>query len=130
MLLIDTDIASYAIKSQHGVAGKLFDLKPDSWAISTITYHEISFGMSLDGVQSLIKDSAARFLETSKVLDFDAAAATAAAEVRKDLRLQGKPTGYFDSLIAGHALALDATLVSNNLKHFQSIENLKLVNWL
>jgi tRNA(fMet)-specific endonuclease VapC len=130
MLLIDTDIASYAIKSQHKIAGKLLDLNPDSWAISTITYHEISFGLNLDGVHSVIKESAAKFLETSKVLDFDAAAATAAAEVRKKLRLQGKPTGYFDSLIAGHALSIDATLVSNNPKHFQAIKNLKLENWL
>ena len=33
-------------------------------------------------------------------------------------------------LIAAHALALDATLVTGNLREFQRIEGLKVENWL
>lgn len=35
-----------------------------------------------------------------------------------------------DLLIAAQALALDATLVSNNLSHFNRVPNLKTANWL
>ena len=34
-----------------------------------------------------------------------------------------------DTMIAGHALALDATLVTNNQKHFQKVAGLKMENW-
>jgi tRNA(fMet)-specific endonuclease VapC len=35
-----------------------------------------------------------------------------------------------DMLIAAHALSLDATLVTNNLREFERIPNLKLENWV
>jgi tRNA(fMet)-specific endonuclease VapC len=37
--------------------------------------------------------------------------------------------GSMDLLIAAHALALDATLVSNNLAHFSRVTGLKTANW-
>ena len=129
MLLIDTDIASYAIKSQHGVAQRILSLAPDGWAISAITHHEISFGLCLEDVSLKVRLAGPEFLEASKVLSFDQDAARAAAAVRKSLRIQGRPSGYFDSLIAGHAIALDATLVTNNTKHFENVPGLKLENW-
>lgn len=130
MLLLDTDIASFAIKSQHGIAQRLLAVGESEWAISVITYHELSFGILLEGVSPRIVRAGHRFLQMSKVLQFDESAALAAAQVRKLLRLQGKPSGYFDTLIAGHALALDATLVSNNTKLFENVRGLKLENWV
>ena len=35
-----------------------------------------------------------------------------------------------DLLIAAHALALGATLVSNHLAHFSRVKGLEIVNWL
>jgi tRNA(fMet)-specific endonuclease VapC len=35
-----------------------------------------------------------------------------------------------DLLIAAHALALDATLMNNNLDHFSRVADLKTANWL
>lgn len=130
MFLIDTDIASYAIKSQHGMASKLLDLNADDWAISAITHHEISFGISLDDVSSRIKIAGQAFLQASKVLSFDNLASQEAAMVRKQLRILGKPSGHFDSLIAGHAIAIGATLVTNNTRHFENVSGLKIENWL
>lgn len=130
MFLIDTDIASYAIKSQLGIAAKLLALAPDDWAISAITFHELSFGLKLEGISQHVRDHGPAFLDSCLVLDFDAGAAEAAAEVRAQLRALGKPTGYLDSLIAGHALALNATLISNNLRHFQIVPGLRVKSWV
>jgi tRNA(fMet)-specific endonuclease VapC len=130
LLLIDTDICSYAIKSQHGIAQRLFAAAPGSWAISSITHHELSFGASLDGALPKTVENVARFLGAAKILDFDTNASVAAALVRKNLRSQGKPSGAYDELIAGHALALDATLITNNLKHFERVPGLKSESWL
>ena len=49
--------------------------------------------------------------------------------IRYELEAQGHTIGALDLLIAAHALALDATLVSNNLAHFSRIAGLKTVNW-
>ena len=130
MFLIDTDIASYAIKSQHEVASKLLELNSDQWGISAISYHEIAFGLSLDGVSRKVQEDGPLFLDSTMVFDFGPEAAKATAFVRKNLRVMGRPSGDFDTLIAGHALSLDATLVSNNLKHFENVPGLKLESWL
>ena len=36
----------------------------------------------------------------------------------------------FDRMIAGHALSLDATLVTNNARDFRDIPGLRVENWL
>ena len=52
------------------------------------------------------------------------------AELRAKLERDGTPIGVFDTMIAGHALALKATLVTNNRKHFQKVKALKIENWV
>ena len=61
---------------------------------------------------------------------WDAAAADRFAELRAKLERDGTPIGVFDTMIAGHALALKATLVTNNRKHFQRVKALKIENWV
>ena len=50
--------------------------------------------------------------------------------IRHALEANGGTIGAMDLLIAAHALALDATLVSNNLTHFARVPGLKVANWL
>ncbi|QKJ25779.1 type II toxin-antitoxin system VapC family toxin [Aquiluna borgnonia] len=130
MLLIDTDICSYAIRSRHDIVEKLALAGPENWAISMITHHELLFGSSLPTTSERTITGVRRFLDAAKSLDFDSEAASAAALVRARLREKGKPSGEYDALIAGHAIALDATLVTNNTKHFENVPGLKLESWI
>lgn len=50
-------------------------------------------------------------------------------EVRWALEESGGIIGAMDLLIAAHALAVNATLVSNNTKHFRRVPKLKCENW-
>lgn len=50
--------------------------------------------------------------------------------LRADLEQQGTPIGALDLLIAAHALALDCTLVSNNLREFDRVPHLRTANWV
>jgi tRNA(fMet)-specific endonuclease VapC len=52
------------------------------------------------------------------------------ARVRIGLERAGSPIGANDLLIAAHALALDAVLVSDNEREFARIDGLRLENWL
>jgi tRNA(fMet)-specific endonuclease VapC len=38
--------------------------------------------------------------------------------------------GTMDAMIASHALSINATVVTNNTKHFEIVPNLKIENWL
>jgi tRNA(fMet)-specific endonuclease VapC len=50
--------------------------------------------------------------------------------LKVDLRRAGYPLPDFDLLIAGAALATDRILVTNNMRHYERIPDLRLDNWL
>lgn len=45
------------------------------------------------------------------------------------LQRQGRPIGAMDMLIAAHAKSEDLILVTNNLREFERVPQLKLENW-
>lgn len=65
-----------------------------------------------------------------QVVPFDDACATRFGIVAAALQAQGSPIGNFDALIAAHAMALDLTLVTNNVKHFNRVRGLKVEDWV
>jgi len=63
------------------------------------------------------------------VLDLESTVATHYADLRTQLELSGTPIGSNDTLIAAHALALGATLVSGDAE-FTRVPGLQVENWL
>lgn len=70
------------------------------------------------------------FLLPLTLWEFDRSAATIYGNLRASLEKKGTPIGSLDTLIAAHALSLQVILVTNNLKEFSRIPNLKLENWV
>lgn len=71
-----------------------------------------------------------QFLKLVRVLAWDADAADYYADIRHQLTPTGPPIGEMDMMIAVHALAIGAVLVTNNTRHFERIAPpLALVNW-
>lgn len=52
------------------------------------------------------------------------------AQIRLHLAQEGTPIGPNDTLIAAHALALDATLVTDSEAEFRRVPGLRVANWL
>jgi tRNA(fMet)-specific endonuclease VapC len=50
-------------------------------------------------------------------------------EIRSDLEKHGIPIGSLDTMIAAHARALGAVLVTNNVREFSRVEGLRVENW-
>jgi tRNA(fMet)-specific endonuclease VapC len=50
-------------------------------------------------------------------------------EVRRQLEMAGQPIGAMDLMIAAHALAVGATLVTNNTREFAKVKGLRLADW-
>lgn len=57
------------------------------------------------------------------------AALWAYGDLRADLERLGEPIGSLDTLIAAHALSVNAVLVTNNTREFSKVRGLQLENW-
>ncbi len=69
------------------------------------------------------------FISRLEVLAYGGKAAAHYGEIRADLERKGTPIGVNDLHIAGHARSEGLTLVSNNLREFERVDALRLVNW-
>ncbi|WP_139385671.1 PIN domain-containing protein, partial [Salmonella enterica] len=64
------------------------------------------------------------------ILPWDRAAVEATTEIKVALRLAGTPIGPNDTMIAGHAIAAGAILVTNNVREFERVPGLVLEDWI
>ena len=100
-------------------------------AISVITYAELMLGAKRSGNPdkhlALIGELCERLHD---IYAWDASAAEQFADLQTLLFTNGTPIGANDTLIAAHVLSLEATLVTNNTKHFSKVPALKLANWI
>ena len=127
--LLDTDICIYVINVRPpGVLERFLAHEVDGLGVSAVTVGELYFGVRKSGSRRnlLLLD---KFLAPLEVADYGPDAARAYGELRSTLEKKGTPIGPFDTQIAAHALALDVTLVSNNLREFRRVPKLRLENW-
>ena len=64
------------------------------------------------------------------IAEFDTDAAFVYGQIRAELENQGTPIGSLDTLIAGHAVSMDVTLVTNNEREFSPVPGLVIENWV
>ncbi len=50
--------------------------------------------------------------------------------IKYALRKKGKPVDEFDMVIASHAVSEGLTVVTDNLKHFENMPDVRVVNWI
>lgn len=125
--LIDTDISSYVTKKNLQVSTRL--RKTPQWAISVVTKYELLKGVLYRG-EGTWSQATREFLELATIMPFDREAAIEAAKISTYLKSIGRPSGLADELIAGHAVSLGMTLVTNHVKHFEGVPGLKVESWL
>ena len=126
--MLDTDSVSYALRGVGEVASRIRGHPPSALCVSSVTAAELHFGAARRKSRKLrmLIDT---FLASVAVVPFDDKAAEAFGAVAAVLVEAGTPIGDFDTLIAAHALALDLTLVTNNLRHFERVADLRLETW-
>ena len=130
LYLLDTDTASYAIRgASPALDAALTAAVPGSLAVSAITRAELMFGLEKRGNPRALARLVQGFMARVAVMPWEVTAADRYAKLRSQLERSGTPIGQFDTMIAAHALALDAVLVTNNRRHFQQVKTLLLENW-
>ena len=64
------------------------------------------------------------------IMPLDHAVLSPYARIRVALEQAGTPIGPLETLISAHALALDLTLVTDNVREFSRVPDLRVENWL
>jgi tRNA(fMet)-specific endonuclease VapC len=130
LFMLDTDTSSYIIKGNApSIDAHLRDLDVLQVCISAVTRAELRFGVRRLRGATRLAAAVENFLSGVHALPWDEAAADQFAEIRADLEQVGTPIGGMDTMIAAHAKALDAVLVTNNVKHFGLVKGLVITNW-
>jgi tRNA(fMet)-specific endonuclease VapC len=127
--LLDTDTCIGVLRQRPGMVQKLRQIAPTDCAISMVTVYELFCGIGKAQNPAAERQKIDRFVSAIIELPFDHAAADIAAQIRADLERQGQIIGPYDLLIAGQALAVGLTLVTNNHREFQRVAGLKLESW-
>lgn len=131
MYMLDTNICIYIIKKKPiSVLQKFESLPLGSVAMSLVTYGELEFGALRSNNSKRALDILDEIAAYIPVLPMPIDAAKEYADIRANLSAKGTPIGNNDLWIAAHARSLGHTLVSNNVREFERVENLKLENWV
>lgn len=129
--MLDTDTCIALIKQRpDSVLKKLRGKSTGQVGISSITLGELAFGASKSSRSQESYAALSEFLLPLEVAEFNETAAMHYGEVRADLDREGRPIGPLDTLIAAHALAIEATLVTHNMREFKRVDGLRLEDWL
>jgi tRNA(fMet)-specific endonuclease VapC len=129
VILLDTNTCIYIINNRPpNVLEKFCKYKAGEVGISSIAASELAYGVAKSG--SLKNRKALEmFLAPLQILPFDSQCLWFYADLRASLEKQGLSIGPMDTLIAAHALSMEGTLVTNNVKEFVRVPKLKLENW-
>ena len=128
--MLDTNICIYSIKQKpEQVFRRLQQHEPSEICISSVTYAELVHGVEKSQAVEKNRFALTLLLANIEIMDFDAGAAESYGKIRADLEKKGTPIGPLDMMIAGHAMSLNYTVVTNNIKEFNRVNNLKLENW-
>ncbi|WP_181706560.1 type II toxin-antitoxin system VapC family toxin [Chthonobacter rhizosphaerae] len=128
--MLDTNIVSSILRNRTGEAACRFrETMPGSAGTSILVGAELRFGYLKTG-SARLRDLVENFLADVDVADWVEPCGIIYAELRTDLVRRGALIGPMDMLIAAHALALDAVLVTDNEREFGRVAGLKVENWI
>lgn len=128
--LLDTCTVSDFVKGEPNTLVRIRSISPSEVFISVITLMEIQYGMAINPKSvSKIRQVIENFLDSIIILPFSNKEALEAASIRSILKTQGTPIGYYDLLIAATAKVNQLSIVTSNVREFERIPELKVLNW-
>ena len=111
------------------VSERMLAVPPREIALPSIVVYEIEVGIAKSRDPRQRRDQFREFLNIVNVLPFSMPEAKCAAGIRADLESRGEPIGPHDILIAGAAVANNATMVTHNTAEFSRIKGLSVIDW-
>jgi tRNA(fMet)-specific endonuclease VapC len=130
--VLDTDILSLLMRNDADTKAGYYACasKPNTEIMTTIFSHsEIWYGYYLAKLSDRNPPDPHKLLATTKILQLTQEASDCFAMIKAKLTLMGRLIQDIDIFIASITMAHGGILVTNNIKHFERIDGLKLENW-
>ena len=131
MYLLDTNICIYLINKKSEKLLQRIELE-DAFkiSVSSISVAELEYGIAKSQYPEKNKIALVEFLSSFEIIPFSDIDAELFGSIRVYLNNKGTPIGPYDLQIASQCLSRDFILVTNNVKEFKRIPNLKIENWV
>lgn len=127
--MLDTNVASHLLRGGNAALIGRMQVQPlTTVCISVVTEAELRYGLARKPAAKALHGAVSEFLVRVQALPWDSDAAARYAELRAALEAAGTPLGNMDTLIAAHALAAGATLVTND-QAFRHVTGLMVEDW-
>jgi tRNA(fMet)-specific endonuclease VapC len=128
--MLDTNIVSQLVRHPTcEILQRITNVGPDAVCVSIISAAELRYGAAKKASPKLL-DRVNALLDSIEVLPLSAPTDEIYAALRTSLEAAGTPIGPNDLLIAAHALAVGAILVTDNTGEFSRVPSLRVENWL
>jgi len=128
--MLDTNIASHVIRGDRpDIGDRLASLPMAEIVISAVTEGELAFGLAKRGYPPTLRERVRQFLLRVDVLAWDRDAARAYGDLRASCEGGGVTFAPLDLMIAAHAVAADAVLVTRDKAFARVSGPLKTDDW-
>ena len=123
-ILIDTSVVIDHFRKKNKQKSLLYELaKENTLFLSAISKFEFLVGTKLTQIRQTKK-----IVEGFYILSFNSHVADVASDIAKKLKTKNKIIEFRDIFIAATAIANDMPLSTLNVKHFERIDDLELID--
>ena len=128
--MLDTNVVSHIMQGRDAeLLARLTQLPVGQVVMSSVTLAELKYGLHRKGQPVRLKNALIQVLLRMDVLPWDEQVATCYGEFCCTLEAQGIKLSDFDMMIAAHAVAVNAILVSRDKAFGQVAGRLRLEVW-
>jgi len=128
---LDTNMCVYILKGMYiSVFEELISHHPSEIKIPSIVKAELYYGAEKSNKREETQQKINNFLLPFEIVPFGETASVIYGEVRAELEKGGTPIGPNDLIIASVVLAEQGILITNNVKEFTRIKQLRVENWI
>jgi tRNA(fMet)-specific endonuclease VapC len=124
--LIDTDWVIHYLNGQPSIVSRLQELQDDGLAVSLVSLAELYEGVLYSRDPDARESDLNNFLRGVSLAEIDEETCKIFGRERGRLRAKRKTVADFDLLIGSTALQRKLTLLTNNRRHFEMIEALRI----
>jgi tRNA(fMet)-specific endonuclease VapC len=132
MHVLDTTALSALMRSEPATSERLLRADPEQVKVPQPVVAEISYGLARlprSKRRQALEDRLTILLRSMPRLSWNDEVSKTFGDLKADLEKRGLRVDDFDVAIAAHAVALEGTLVTENLRHFRRIRGLSVESW-
>lgn len=128
--LLDTNIFIAALKGVESVQQKLINTQLSDILLSPVVLGELELGVEKSHFKQKNAERLAKVIEQIELVVIDRKVSKKYSVIRAYLESRGITIGSNDYWIAAQGLALNAVVVTDNIREFARVPDLEIENWL